>query len=129
MYEQDTVPSFVRHFKPLASGAGPHIQIPAVTGTHGCGVSTPNAAAVAAATAGFDIAVHIPKGSKFDIPALSCTVAAGIPEKLTLFCDVTTSDPGAVPFVHIHEAPVTTGIAIITTAFFLNSGFCTYTPS
>jgi len=34
----------------------------AVTGMHGWGVSTPNAADVAAATCGFDGVVHIPNG-------------------------------------------------------------------
>lgn len=33
-----------------------------VTGMHGIGVRTPNAAAVAAATAGFDGVMHIPNG-------------------------------------------------------------------
>lgn len=36
-----------------------------VTGMHGCGVSTPSAAEVAAATAGLAILMHIPNGAIF----------------------------------------------------------------
>src|SRR5258706_11789794 len=39
---------------------GDHGEV--VTGMQGCGVSTPSAAEVAAATCGFDNVMHIPKG-------------------------------------------------------------------
>lgn len=39
----------------------------AMTGRHGIGVSTPEAAAVADATAGFVGVVHMPKGGMFTI--------------------------------------------------------------
>jgi hypothetical protein len=38
-----------------------------VMGMQGCGVRTPNAADVAAATCGFDRVMHIPKGPMFTI--------------------------------------------------------------
>ena len=47
------------------------------TGIHGWGVRTPNAAAVADATAGLAIEVHIPKGGIFTIALLSIIVARG----------------------------------------------------
>ena len=43
----------------------PGAQGPGVTGVQGIGVKTPNAAAVAAATAGFAGDLHIPKGIIF----------------------------------------------------------------
>lgn len=43
------------------------IHIPAAIGIHGCGVNTPKAAAVAAATCGLAIDVHIPNGPTFTI--------------------------------------------------------------
>ncbi len=42
-----------------------------VTGMHGCGVRTPNAADVAAATCGFDGVVHIPNGMMLTLGAKS----------------------------------------------------------
>jgi hypothetical protein len=49
----------------------------------GCGVRTPKAAAVAAATVGFDTVVHMPQGVTEDIGATSITVAAGLPAIMT----------------------------------------------
>ena len=43
----------------------PGIQGAAVTGMHGCGVRTPIAAAVAAATCGLLGVLHMPKGITF----------------------------------------------------------------
>lgn len=54
-----------------------------VTGTQGTGVRTPIAAAVAAATAGFVIVLHIPKGPTFAVVA-SMIVAAGFPSANTI---------------------------------------------
>jgi hypothetical protein len=45
----------------------PTIHGDAVAGTHGIGVKTPNAAAVAAATVGFDGDEHMPNGMMFVI--------------------------------------------------------------
>jgi hypothetical protein len=66
----------------------------------GCGVRTPKAAAVAAATVGFDTVVHMPQGEIADIGATSMTVAAGIPEIMTAACDVAFRVPGDVPKLH-----------------------------
>jgi hypothetical protein len=52
---------------------------PVGTGTHGIGVSTPRAAAVAAATVGLDRLVHIPKGGMLTNGTMSSIVAAGLP--------------------------------------------------
>ena len=49
-------------FPPTNTVGDPGAQGAAVTGTQGIGVKTPNAAAVAAATCGFAMEVHIPKG-------------------------------------------------------------------
>jgi hypothetical protein len=43
----------------------PGVQGATITGIHGMGVNTPMAAAVAAATVGFDGLMHIPKGMMF----------------------------------------------------------------
>lgn len=47
---------------PIITVGEPGAQGVEVTGIQGCGVGTPNAAAVAAATCGFDWELHIPKG-------------------------------------------------------------------
>ena len=49
-----------------------------VTGIQGMGVSTPNAAAVAAATVGFAGEVHMPKGMIFMNGLLSMILAIGM---------------------------------------------------
>lgn len=49
-------------FPPTNTVGDPGAQGAAVTGTQGIGVKTPSAAAVAAATCGFAMEVHIPKG-------------------------------------------------------------------
>ena len=46
------------------------------TGMHGCGVSTPNAAAVAAATCGLAMLMHIPNGIMLTIGMWSMMFAA-----------------------------------------------------
>ncbi len=46
-----------------------------VAGMHGAGVKTPEAADVAAITAGFDGAEHIPNGATFIIGAMSVIFA------------------------------------------------------
>ncbi len=51
--------------EPSKTVGEPTIHGAAVTGMHGIGVKTPNAAAVAAATIGFDGVMHIPNGMIF----------------------------------------------------------------
>ena len=68
-----TPPQLHMHFE-VASNIGwppsmtvgaPGIHGEEVIGRHGIGVNTPNAAAVAAATIGFDGVMHIPNGRMF----------------------------------------------------------------
>ena len=89
------------------------IHVPAGMGMHGCGVSTPSAAAVAAATAGLARDVHIPKGPILAPPCESVMVAAGLPCAITLVCEVTLTGAGAVPIVHIAVPPAATSSLMI----------------
>src|SRR5579885_3349877 len=68
-----------------------------VLGMHGMGVSTPIAAAVAAATMGFAPEVHMPKGMM--LVMVRCTGS-------------TTSELGASPKLHCIIAPMHTCIGI-----------------
>lgn len=111
-----TPPQLHMHFDALFSaGAVPRITVgepgtqgAAVTGMHGMGVRTPMAAAVAAATIGFEGDWHIPNGGMFSMGLLSMMLAAGGPPPSTLFIGSTTSADGATPNVHCKLAPVTT---------------------
>lgn len=97
----------VRHGCPPTSTvncAGIHA---AVTGVHGCGVSTPNAAAVAEATAGFVSDEHIPNGPMFANGAPSATTHAGTPPMRVVKLDVPLKTLGIVPNVHRVVPPVT----------------------
>jgi len=96
---------------PINTVGAPGAQGAAVTGTQGIGVSTPKAAAVAAATVGFANDVQTPKGGMFTIGAKSMIVAAGVPVSVRLIGN-TTSEEGAAPKLHIIDAPIHTCIAI-----------------
>lgn len=76
-----------------------------MAGTQGCGVSTPSAAAVADATAGFAMLVHTPNGRTFKSGLLSRILAIGVAPR-TRFVGKTMSDEGAAPIVHMSVAPV-----------------------
>ena len=52
---------------PVNTVGAPGTQGTTVIGMHGCGVSTPNAAAVAAATMGLAGLIHMPNGAIFTI--------------------------------------------------------------
>ena len=69
---------FTAGFPPTNTVGEPGAQGAAATGTHGCGVRTPIAAAVAAATCGFAMDVHIPNGIIFTIGWLSVMHAGGM---------------------------------------------------
>jgi len=101
--------SFVRHGLPWITldALDPGIQ-EVVTGTQGWGVSTPNAAAVAADTAGFAMFVHIANGVMFAMGCASIIVATGLPSISTFCWLVTFSVDGAVPNGHINEAVAVT---------------------
>ncbi len=79
-----------------------------VAGMQGWGVSTPSAAAVAAATCGFARLEHIPQDVMFTIGAASVICSAGLPPAITVILFVDVSVAGVVPKVHMHDAPVTT---------------------
>jgi hypothetical protein len=66
---------------------------------HGIGVSTPKAAAVAAATVGLAGELHIPNGMTFTIGLPSIMFAAGTPV-ITRFTGSTTNELGAAPKLH-----------------------------
>src|SRR5205809_1094040 len=88
--------------------AAPGAHRAVVAGTQGIGVSTPSAAAVAAATVGFDGLVHMPNGMMLTIGLLSMMLAAGTNEVSILFAGSTTSDLGATPKLHCSRAPMHT---------------------
>ena len=68
---------------------------------HGCGVNTPSAADVAAATWGFVSVVHIPKGMTLVNGWLSITEAAGRLAADTMLVGNTFSTEGATPNVQL----------------------------
>src|SRR6202007_988585 len=78
---------------PATQGAG-------VAGMQGIGVSTPRAAAVADATTGLAIDVHMPKGMILVIGIWSMMFASGIMLVITLLVGNTTSELGAMPKLH-----------------------------
>jgi hypothetical protein len=83
------------------------IQLPADENVQLCGVSTPNAAAVADATCGLANEEHIPKLPTFAAEA-SCIVATGFPSHRTLLWLVTFRFAGAAPIGHVITAPSVT---------------------
>lgn len=78
-----------------------------MTGMHGCGVNTPNAAAVAAMTWGFAGLRHSPNGAMLAPGAESVIVAAGIPDAVTRLVGGTVSGDGVAPNEHLTVAPFT----------------------
>lgn len=82
-----------------------------VTGVHGIGVSTPSAALVAAATAGFAKLMHIAKGGMLTNGVASMIVAAGFPSTITRLTGSTCIVAGATPNEHMSIAvDVTCGL-------------------
>jgi hypothetical protein len=92
---------------PSMTVAEPGVQGATVTGTHGIGVKTPRAAAVAEATVGLASDMHMPKGGMFVVGMLSMILAAGAPI-MVLFVGRTFSALGAAPKVHIIMQPEVT---------------------
>ena len=85
---------------------GTHGEV--VFGMQGMGVSTPSAAAVAAATVGFAGLLHIPNGMMLTIGLWSMMFAAGTNDVITLLTGRTTSELGATPKLHCSKAPMQT---------------------
>lgn len=84
-----------------------------VAGTHGMGVRTPSADAVAAATVGFASDVHMPNVGMFTSGVASTIVAAGLPSTSTRDVGSTISDAGAAPKLHIIMAVAATAGLLI----------------
>jgi hypothetical protein len=101
---------------PFITVAAPGVQGATVAGMQGMGVKTPKAAAVAAATMGFEGVIHTPKGMIFTSGAKSMMVAAGIPDVITVGSDVTFRGLGATPNGHMSRAPVHTCMGIERTS-------------
>jgi hypothetical protein len=80
---------------------------------HGCGVSTPIAAAVAAATCGLAGHMHIPNDAMLVIGTESIMVPAGIFEQATRFVGRTVKTDGAIPKVQASVAPETTCMGML----------------
>ncbi len=76
---------FIAGIEPISVNGFPGVHGATVTGTHGIGVKTPIAAAVAAATVGLAGDWHIPNGAMLTIGLLSIIFAAGIFDTSTLF--------------------------------------------
>jgi hypothetical protein len=93
---------------PRRTVGAPVIQGAGVAGIHGIGVSTPSAAAVAAATVGFAGDWHIPNGMTFTMGMWSMMLASGIWFVNTLLVGSTTSELGAMPKEHCMLAPIQT---------------------
>jgi hypothetical protein len=87
-----------------------------VAGMHGIGVRTPNAAAVALATVGFERLVHIPKGIILTMGLLSMIFASGA-FVIVLFSGNILSTEGAIPKEHMHCAPEQIAKAITQPSF------------
>src|ERR1039457_3621718 len=79
-----------------------------VLGMQGIGVSTPRAAAVAAATVGFAGLEHMPNGMMLTIGLLSMMFAAGTYDVITRLTGSTTMLLGATPKLHCSKAPMHT---------------------
>ena len=86
----------------------PGTQGAGVLGMQGMGVSTPSAAAVAAATVGFATDMHMPNGMMFTRGMWSMIFASGTMLVKVLFLGSTTSELGAMPKLHFIIAPMHT---------------------
>jgi len=85
---------------PIKTVGAPGVQGAGVTGMQGIGVRTPDAAAVAAATVGFEGLLHIPNGMILTSGTLSVIVAVGGPPAMVQLVGKTLSALGAVPMLH-----------------------------
>src|SRR5712672_2196068 len=69
---------------PIKTVGDPGVHGAVVAGMHGIGVNTPSAAAVAEATVGFAMDMHIPKVGMLVMGTISMMVAAGVPAMVLL---------------------------------------------
>ncbi len=97
---------------PMVTLTEPGVQGAEVMGTHGWGVSTPMAAAVAAATCGLLGDMHMPNDAMLTIGTMSWMLAAGLESPSTMFTGRTERLPGAFPIEQAIIAPLTTSFGI-----------------
>jgi len=90
---------------PSVTVMAPGIQGATVCGTHGIGVNTPSAAAVAAITVGLVGLEHMPNGWILTIGTLSITFAAGLPPARTRLTGSTCNGDGVTPKLHCSTEP------------------------
>src|SRR3981189_2989955 len=83
-----------------------------VIGIQGCGVNTPSAADVAAATCGLARLMHMPNGMMLTIEMWSMMLAAYWLPPITRLVGKTTRLDGVVPNEHISVALLTTCIGM-----------------
>ena len=96
--------------EPLINTVGlPGAHGATVTGTQGAEVNTPDAAAVAATTAGLVVELHIPKVANL----LSRIQAIGFPSAITNLVGENAKPDVTVPNEHLHIVPILTGSATI----------------
>lgn len=93
---------------PTITVGTPGTQGDGVFGMHGIGVSTPSAAAVAAATIGLAGLMHTPNGMMLSIGTWSMMLAAGWLPVITRLMGRTVSTLGAAPIAHISWAVLQT---------------------
>lgn len=98
-------------FPPIRTVGLPGAQGAIVAGIQGMGVRTPMAAAVAAATIGFAILLHMPNGMILTSGTLSIMDASAV-LLITLAAGSTFIGVGAAPKEHINIAPPHTHIPI-----------------
>lgn len=97
---------------PTSTVGDPGTHGAGITGMQGMGVSAPIAAAVAEATVGFAMELHMPNGMMFTIGTLSLMVATGIVD-CTIEVGSTLSVEGAAPNGHWSIAPEHTHIPMM----------------
>ncbi|MGF7031700.1 hypothetical protein J2T17_002614 [Paenibacillus mucilaginosus] len=100
-------PVFRAGIPPRRTCGEPGAQGAAVAGMQGIGVSTPKAAAVAAATDGLAGEEHMPKGRMLTMGTWSMIFAAGVPA-VTRLTGITERAEGAAPKLQVKEAPIQT---------------------
>lgn len=93
---------------PIIIVGEPGIQGAIVVGMHGIGVNTPSAAAVAAATVGLAMLLHMPNGRIFTNGLLSIIFAIGMLLTMVRLTGKTFNVEGARPNEHCNTAPVQT---------------------
>lgn len=96
---------------PISTVGQPGAQGAGVIGRQGMGVSTPNAAAVAALTIGLAIELHMAKGGILRNGMLSIILAAGMVASTRLL-GRTIMVEGAAPKLHCIMAPLQTRLPI-----------------